>query len=118
MGNNSVTNIHVEDGDAGVTAILNNGLAACGTGAPGQPKPCWITEWGLDNASTSCPLNDKVRAAIAQETMGAIRGLARAEGSRRRSASWTNPAWAKQVSASSVYRCGAETETAKVALQP
>ena len=101
------------------TAILNNGLAACGTGAPGQPKPCWITEWGLDNASTSCPLNDKPRAAIAQETMGTFRDMAK---SGRVAAtiyfSWNSDPWAKQVSASSVYRCGAETETAKIALQP
>ena len=62
---------------------------------------------------------DKPRAAIAQETMGTFRDMAK---SGRVAAtiyfSWDSDPWAKQVSASSVYRCGAETETAKIALQP
>ena len=33
-------------------------LSACRRGA----KPCWVTEWGFQNAAQACPLHDEARA--------------------------------------------------------
>ena len=82
-------------------------------------KPCWITEWGFDNKTISCPLNDHARAALVEETMQNFRALAAAG---RVSAviyfSWDNDPWAKQTSPGSVYRCGGLTEAGRAALTP
>jgi hypothetical protein len=97
-------------------ALQNNGVAACGNGAPGQARPCWITEWGLNNKDMSCPLNDSARAALARETIGNYRDLARQ--GRVVAAIYFDWGTEKSPGASSVYRCGAATATAKVALTP
>ena len=99
-------------------AILNDALVACGTGAPGKTKPCWITEWGMNNMDKSCPIYDRSRSAIAQEVMGIFRD--QVEAGRLIATiyfSWNSDPWAKQVSTSSVYRCGEETPTGRIALQ-
>ncbi len=98
------------------TALENNGVAACGNGRPGQPKPCWITEWGLNNKGTTCPLDDQARAAEARETMGNYRELARQ--GRVVAAIYFDWGSGKATGGSSVYRCNAVTTTGKVALTP
>lgn len=98
------------------TALVNNGVAACGTGAPGQAKPCWITEWGLNNKDMGCPLNDQARATEAKETMGNYRELARQ--GRVVAAIYFDWGTEKAPGASSVYRCGGLTATGRVAVGP
>jgi hypothetical protein len=82
-------------------------------------KPCWITEWGIPNKDTSCPLNDTARAALVKEIMGDFRAL---EKQGRLVGliyfAWNTDPWAKQVDPLSIYRCGTVTESGKLALSP
>jgi hypothetical protein len=39
-------------------------------------KPCWMTEWKFSNNDKTCPINDRQRAALVQETMANFRDLA------------------------------------------
>jgi hypothetical protein len=97
------------------TALENNGVAACGTGAPGEAKPCWITEWGLNNKSLACPLDDEARAAEAKEIMESYRELAK----QGRVVAALYFDWGtSKPGESSAYRCGEATATAKAALTP
>lgn len=48
-------------------------LATCGS-----RKPCWITEWGLPQADTACPLDDAPRARIVTEVLSLFREKAAA----------------------------------------
>jgi hypothetical protein len=98
------------------TALENNAVAACGNGAPGQAKPCWITEWGLKNTSEACPLDDQARAAEAREMMESYRELGRQ--GRLLGAIYYQWGSGSTADPLSVYRCGAETATARVVLTP
>ena len=50
---------------------------------PPTEKPCWITEWGVTNSSSSCPIDDrdreglvrKTRAAFARESQKSLAGF-------------------------------------------
>ena len=89
--------------------------------APGSTngKPCWITEWGISNKDLSCPLNDAPRAPVVSDIMGDFRELAKQ--GRVAGAiyfAWNSDPWAKQPNADSVYRCGALTESGRLALVP
>src|SRR5580704_1281534 len=81
-------------------------------------KPCWITEWGIPNKDTSCPLNDTARAALVKEIMGDFRAL---EKQGRLVGliyfAWNTDPWAKQVDPLSIYRCGSVTESGKLAIE-
>jgi hypothetical protein len=82
-------------------------------------KPCWITEWGIDNKDMSCPLDDTARTALVKEIMDDFRGFAKQ--GRLIGAmyfAWNSDPWAKTVDAKSIYRCGALTESGKLALSP
>jgi hypothetical protein len=82
-------------------------------------KPCWITEWGFNNNDKSCPVDDRARAALVQETMANFRELA---GQQRLGAaffySWNSPPGSNQVIPSSIYRCGGLTEAGRLTLDP
>jgi hypothetical protein len=43
------------------TNLQNNVVVECRAGGSSGGKPCWITEWGVVNPSTSYPLNDGPR---------------------------------------------------------
>ena len=89
----------------------------CGNGAPGQSKPCWITEWGFRNTDESCPVKDDARSALVRETMVNLRALA--EQKRLVAAiyfSWDTDAYAKQASPLSVFRCGSLSPSGRLAL--
>ena len=82
-------------------------------------KPCWITEWGISNKDESCPLNDAARAAMVKEIMADFRGIAK--DGRLFGAmyfAWNSDPWEKHVDAKSVYRCGALSQSGKLALTP
>ncbi len=91
--------------------------AQCGTGAAGQAKPCWMTEWGFSNRDTSCPLNDDARAAMVKEFVADLKTLSH----QKRLAvdsyfSWDTDAYAKQTSPLAIFRCGDLTPSGRVAL--
>jgi len=94
-------------------------VAECRPAHSTAGKPCWITEWGVDNKTTSCPLDDTARAAVVTDIMDDFRELA-TQGHLVGALyfAWNSDPWAKHVSPKSVYRCGALTEGGKLALVP
>jgi len=93
--------------------LMQTALPECYPSDSQIGKPCWITEWGFTNDSTSCPSNEQARSLLVQEMMNDFRQLAK-EGRLTGLLyySWTGDrVW-------DVYRCGALTQTGKIALQP
>ena len=94
-------------------------VTECRASNSGAGKPCWITEWGIANKDTSCPLDDSARAALVKEMMGDFRAL---EKQGRLIGlmyfAWDSDPWSKKVDAKSIYRCGALTEAGRIALTP
>ncbi len=89
-------------------------FAAC---VPGG-KPCWLTEWGFTDKSTSCPLDDTTRAGIIS-TMRAILAPLAASGQLQAAIyySWSGH-FGTQNSPEAIYRCGALTQSGVRALAP
>ncbi len=86
-------------------------LASCA--APGQGIPCWITEWGLANASPSCPLEDDERARTVREVR---QGLEEEIASRRVGNAFYFD-WDSRTPYS-VWRCGELTPSGRAAIAP
>lgn len=77
-----------------------------------QGKPCWLTEWGLNNVQKTCPLDDTKRAETAKEIM-ALLGEYEAKGV-------LDAAYYFDWDASpvlSLKRCGGLSETGKRVLE-
>jgi hypothetical protein len=95
-------------------------LSACRRGT----KPCWMTEWGFNNAAQSCPLNDTVRAQVIQAERSAFKEFA---GQGRLAAilfySWSGvvpKSWEhdteRKEDPGAIFRCGVLTDAGKLAL--
>jgi hypothetical protein len=108
---------------ARIALLENRGvLSACRQGT----KPCWMTEWGFNNTSQSCPINDKARTQVIQAERDAFKQFV--EQGRLAAIlfySWSgvlpfswdhNPNRKADVGA--IYRCGALTDAGKLALSP
>jgi hypothetical protein len=107
-------------GEPGPAANRRNRLekfALSECSASGRGKPCWVTEWGFQNQELSCPSNETDRATLVRELMsdfrpyiqqGRVVGLFYYV--------WSRDAWAKQEDPYSVFRCGALTESGRLAL--
>jgi hypothetical protein len=90
-------------------------------------KPCWLTEWGLPNKDESCLPNDAARVKAAQAERAAFQQFAQ---QGRLAAilyySWSGVlpfSWQHDNSNANkdpytIFRCGALTESGKVALNP
>jgi hypothetical protein len=90
--------------------LLDYAMDGCQAGG----KPCWITEWGVEDGSRDCPVDDSARAAIVRETMANFQALA--QQGRLAVAlyySWNSPPGG--FDPSSVFRCGSLTEGGKAA---
>jgi hypothetical protein len=95
--------------------IAKYDLADCRPAASGAGKPCWVTEWGIDNPATACPIDDTPRAQSVKEIMGDFRPYVRS----RSLAGLIYFAWHSgnsSVMASSLWRCGGLTEAGKLAI--
>jgi hypothetical protein len=79
-------------------------------------RPCWLTEWGFDNRSTSCPVDETTRMKLIETMRGALQQLS-AQG---RLAGFLYYSWAGHPGevGSTIFRCGALTEAGKLALSP
>ena len=79
-------------------------------------KPCWLTEWGFDNRSTSCPVDETIRMKLIETMRGALQQLT-AQG---RLAGSLYYSWAGHPGevGSTLFRCGALTDAGKLALKP
>ncbi len=89
-------------------------FSECGHGA----KPCWLTEWGINNGSQSCPIDDVKRKQAIEAERGAFTQFVRQ--GQLNAVIWFN--WAglpgPKEDASAIYRCGALTDAGKLALSP
>jgi hypothetical protein len=79
-------------------------------------KPCWLTEWGFDNRSTSCPVDETTRTKLIETMRAALMELAE----QGRLAGFLYYSWSGHPGevGSTIYRCGALTNAGKLALSP
>ncbi len=107
--------IHVYPGTTAMPIVrrrhVDAMLASCA--APGQGTPCWITEWGLANTSSSCPLDDNERARAVRDVR---RGLEEQIASGRVSKAFYFD-WDSQTPYS-VWRCEELTPSGRAAIAP
>jgi hypothetical protein len=99
--------------------LENNAVAECHPANSGAGKPCWITEWGVENRGASCPLDESSRLPIVREMMDDFIELAQ----QRKVVAilyydWTGDPWAKNIDPNSIFRCGALTNAGKLTLSP
>lgn len=86
-------------------------LALCRSPADG--KPCWVTEWGIANASTACPLDDTERARAVSDVRKILNATMAAESlAAALYFEWDGP------SPYSVWRCGGLSSAGKAAVAP
>jgi hypothetical protein len=91
-------------------------LEECKPAGHPDGKPCWITEWGIDNDSQVCPIDDRARAQMMREIMADFRPYVR-DG---RLAGLLYFAWNSApgvpVMGSSIWRCDGLTEAGRLAI--
>jgi hypothetical protein len=88
-------------------------FSQCGGGA----KPCWLTEWGISNASPSCPIDDAKRRQAIEAERNALAQFAR----QKKLAAAIYYTWDGVPPGSDpigVFRCGVLTDAGKLALSP
>lgn len=73
---------------------------------------CWMTEWGVNNTDSGCPVNDNSRVALVDETRRAFAEAAR----KGRLAADFYFEWSGS-SPRSIWRCGSLMEGGKAALE-
>jgi hypothetical protein len=85
-------------------------LAECRS--PARGKPCWLTEWGLPAVGAACDSHDSPRAAVMGDMLIDFRQYVR-EGRLEGLLyyAWTDDEYG-------IYRCGAVTDSGRVALDP
>ncbi|KAB7783834.1 hypothetical protein [Methylorubrum populi] len=92
-------------------AIVYAAVDECRVGSQ-NARPCWVTEWGVNNFSTTCPVDDKARAQVVHDVRKA---LDRSAASGKLSAAiyfeWAGP------TPRSIWRCGALTPAGVAALR-
>jgi hypothetical protein len=80
---------------------------------------CWVTEWGIENATSLCPLDDSARVAEMRIARGAYDSFI-SEG--RVGAlfyfAWNSEPWSSTLDPLSIFRCGSLTEAGRIALEP
>ena len=88
-------------------------FAACRQGS----KPCWVTEWGFNNPSESCPLADGVRVKLNQTMRGVFQHFA-SQGLLGAIIYYDWTGKPGKNDSRGIFRCGALTEAGKLALKP
>jgi hypothetical protein len=101
------------------TDLRNNVVARCQPAGARAGKPCWVTEWGVGNPSTSCPFDDSPRIPLIAHVMDDFRALARR--GRVRAVlvyAWNNDPWSdkSKPDPSTIFRCGQLSNAGKIAL--
>ena len=114
-------------GDPGTSAgaakrrahVEENGLAECQAPGKASGKPCWFTEWGVGGANRTCPVVDKDKVAVVREMRDYYGQLAR-QGRLRGLIFyvWHGDWHAAQENPASAFRCGALTQSGRLALAP
>ncbi|MBB5693049.1 hypothetical protein [Muricoccus pecuniae] len=90
---------------------LEDALSDCRRGR--TARACWLTEWGISNTSTSCPISDAARADLVRETRSSLmRAAQRGELEAAFYFEWNGK------SQRSIWRCGGLTEAGREAIRP
>jgi hypothetical protein len=89
-------------------------LTECRPSGNSGGKPCWITEWGFKNKDASCPTHEADQIALIKEMRDNFRPYVQ----QGRLTGLFYYAWIDSRENFGVFRCGALTETGKLALSP
>lgn len=104
-------------GESGPAANRRSRLEKYALEECSESKPCWVTEWGFQNKNLTCPSDESERSILVRELMsdfrpyikqGRLKGLLYFV--------WSRDAWSKEEDPYSVFRCGALTESGRLAL--
>jgi hypothetical protein len=106
-------------GDASAAAarrdrLAKYALAKCHPAGSADGKPCWITEWGFKNSSSSCPTNDTTQSKLIEEMRDDFTPYVR----RKELLGLIYYAWIDDVEHYGVFRCGALTNSGRLAIRP
>jgi hypothetical protein len=99
--------------------VEENGLSECQPSGSASGKPCWFTEWGVGGSSGSCPVDDTTRVKLVREMRDYYGELAR-QGRLKGLIfyTWQGNAHAAKEDPASAFRCGALTESGRLAIAP
>ena len=89
-------------------------LAKCRSAGSTDGKPCWITEWGFKNTSSSCPPDDSTQAQL----IGEMRGDFKPYVQQKKLLGLLYYAWIDDAEHYGVFRCGALTNSGRLAIAP
>jgi hypothetical protein len=89
-------------------------LAQCQSAGSTGGKPCWITEWGIPNRDTICPVPEANQVILA----GEMRANFQPYLLQRRVIALFYYAWIDSREGFGVYRCNGLTQTGRLALAP
>lgn len=101
------------------THVEQNGIEECQPAASSKGKPCWITEWGVGGANRTCPVEDADKVKLVREIRDYYDQLAREQ--RLKGLIfyvWHGDWHATQENPASAFRCGALTESGRLAIAP
>jgi hypothetical protein len=88
-------------------------FSECGGGA----KPCWLTEWGIGNASKACPIDDTKRLQAIEGERTALAQYVQ-QGKLAAEIYYTWDGVPPGADPAGIYRCGVLTEAGVAALRP
>jgi len=99
--------------------VEENGLAECQAPGKAGGKPCWITEWGVGGTNRTCPVDDKDKVKLVREMRDYYGQLAR-QGRLKGLIFyvWHGDWHADRENPASAFRCGALSESGRLALAP
>jgi hypothetical protein len=99
--------------------VEENGLEECQPSGSTKGKPCWITEWGVGGANKTCPAQDGDKVKLVRE-MREYYGEFMRQGRIEALIFYVwHGAWhAPQENPASAFRCGALTESGRLAIAP
>jgi hypothetical protein len=99
--------------------VEENGLSECQPSGSASGKPCWFTEWGVGGASGSCPVDDTTRVKLVREMRDYYGELAR-QGRLKGLIfyTWQGNVRAAKEDPASAFRCGALTNSGRLAIAP
>lgn len=89
-------------------------LAKCHPAGSPDGKPCWITEWGFKNVSSSCPPDEHAQIQLIQEMRNDFMPYIQ----QRKLLGLLYYAWIDDAEHYGVFRCGSLTNSGHLALQP
>jgi hypothetical protein len=107
------------EGVAKRRAYLEHNASECQPPQSASGKPCWFTEWGVGGANRTCPVDDKDKVKLVREVRDYYGHLARQE--RLNGLIfyvWHGDWHAGQENPASAFRCGALTQSGRLALAP